>query len=180
MNLTEKEYKQLCEKMGIKYEAPNNKGKNKIIKAKQKSLEKMWKNRREEKEVATIGTKEKVIIYGRLPGFNKIILESKKHYSKYAAIKDEKTNICCINFLKQLKYNYNYIDIDILWVEPNMMRDKDNISAGVKFILDGLVEAATITNDGWKQINNISHSFLVDRKKPRIEIEITEKDNPFE
>jgi Holliday junction resolvase RusA-like endonuclease len=39
------------------------------------------------------------------------------------------------------------IYLDITWMEPNRRRDADNVQAGVKFILDGMVEAGFIPND---------------------------------
>lgn len=66
------------------------------------------------------------------------------------------------------------IDLDITWYCKNKRKDKDNIAAGIKFILDGLVKAGTIENDGWKQVNNFSHSFKVDKDNPRVEVEIKE------
>ena len=53
-------------------------------------------------------------------------------------------------------------------------RDKDNIIAGQKFVLDGLVAAGIIENDGWKQVGNIFHYFEVDSENPRVEILIEE------
>ncbi|NLY47586.1 MAG: RusA family crossover junction endodeoxyribonuclease, partial [Clostridiales bacterium] len=65
----------------------------------------------------------------------------------------------------------------ITWFEPDRRRDPDNIMAGQKFILDGLVAAGAIPNDSQKHIKGIVHRFKVDRKEPRVEVEIidTEK-----
>lgn len=61
------------------------------------------------------------------------------------------------------------------WYEPNRKRDKDNIAAvGRKIIQDALVEAGVIRNDGWNDIRGFSDEFYVDKNEPRIEVEIEE------
>ncbi|MNC77913.1 Endodeoxyribonuclease RusA [compost metagenome] len=66
------------------------------------------------------------------------------------------------------------IDVRVTWYCDTMRQDKDNISAGVKFILDGLQAAGVIKNDGWKQIGRIEHDFAIDRENPRVEVDVIE------
>ena len=59
--------------------------------------------------------------------------------------------------------------------EPNMKRDKDNIFAFTsKTVQDSLQECNVIDNDGWKNVENFTHDFFVDKVNPRIEIYIEE------
>lgn len=51
-------------------------------------------------------------------------------------------------------------------------RDPDNITGGQKFILDGLVRGGVIPDDSQKYIAGIIHRFRVDKRKPRVEVEI--------
>jgi Holliday junction resolvase RusA-like endonuclease len=67
---------------------------------------------------------------------------------------------------------YERVVLVITWYEPDRRRDPDNIMAGQKFILDGLVAAGTIPNDSQKYVRGIVHRFKVDRKNPRVEVEI--------
>ena len=61
------------------------------------------------------------------------------------------------------------------WYEPNQIRDLDNISSyGRKVIQDALVKTKVLENDGWRHIVGFSDEFHVDKKSPRIEVEITE------
>lgn len=62
------------------------------------------------------------------------------------------------------------------WVEPNTKRDLDNVAFAKKFIQDSLVKQGVIPNDGWKNILGFNDSFEVDKKRPRIEVEIIEID----
>ncbi|NFP92392.1 RusA family crossover junction endodeoxyribonuclease [Clostridium sporogenes] len=84
----------------------------------------------------------------------------------------KKTNTDLVAFIAKGKFKR--IDLDITWYCKNKKKDKDNIAAGIKFILDGLVKAGIIKNDGWKEINNFTHKFEVDKNNPRIEIILKE------
>lgn len=66
------------------------------------------------------------------------------------------------------------VDVHITFIEPNMRRDKDNIATGTKFILDALVEAGVLGNDNWKWIRSLSFDFRVNKKDPRIIVELKE------
>ncbi len=62
------------------------------------------------------------------------------------------------------------------WYEPNRKRDLDNVSSyGRKVIQDGLVKTGVIKDDSWKQVIGFSDEFYVDKKQPRIEVEIKEE-----
>lgn len=113
-----------------------------------------------------------IVIPGELPDLNTIIDASKTHYIKYSDLKKEYTEM--VAWLAKGKGQFDKIDLDITWYCKNKRKDKDNIAAGIKFILDGLVMAGTIENDGWKQVNSFKHSFKVDKQNPRIEVDIKE------
>ena len=117
---------------------------------------------------------EKLIIPGELPGLNEIIAMSKEHWAKYAEEKHSRTEEIAYLAKSQIKKKYKKVDLTFTWYCRNKKRDKDNIIAGQKFILDGLVEAGIIENDGWKQIRNLFHYFKIDRENPRVEIIIEE------
>lgn len=114
----------------------------------------------------------KLIIPGELPDLNKIIDVSKQHYMKYRNLKKEYTDL--VTWLAKGKGKFERIDLNITWYCKNKRKDKDNIAVGIKFILDGLVAAEVIKNDGWKEVNNFNHIFKVDKENPRIEVEIKE------
>lgn len=63
------------------------------------------------------------------------------------------------------------INLKITWYCKNKRKDPDNVAFGVKFILDGMQEARMIENDGFNEIKEIHHHFIVDKEFPRIEIE---------
>jgi len=114
-------------------------------------------------------------IPGRLPGFNEIIETAKSgkgKYQPYAQMKEHYTTM--IGWLAKRLPKFEKVALIITWYEPNRHRDPDNIMAGQKFILDGLVESGIIPNDNQKHIQGILHRFAVDRKNPRVEVEIVD------
>ena len=113
---------------------------------------------------------EKLIIPGELPGLNEIIAISKEHWAKYAEEKHNRTEEIAYLAKSQIKRKYKKVDLTFTWYCENRRRDKDNIIAGQKFVIDGLVQAGVIENDGWKQIGNIFHFFEVDSENPRVEV----------
>ena len=117
----------------------------------------------------------KLIIPGRLPGLNDMIDAARKNKYESAKMKKAYTELVawCAKSAR-LPHLSSPVDLVFTWYEPNRKRDKDNIMAGQKFILDGLVQAGVIANDGWKQIGKITHDCQVDRENPRVEVELIE------
>ncbi len=114
-------------------------------------------------------------IPGKLPGMNEIIAAAKAgkgKYQPYALMKEQYTYEVALIARKLPRYGR--VALTITWHEPNGRRDPDNIMGGQKFILDGLVKAGVIQDDGQKYIESITHRFEVDRKNPRVEVEIEE------
>lgn len=60
------------------------------------------------------------------------------------------------------------------WYRKNKKVDPDNIAFAKKYILDGIVAAEALPNDGWSEVLGFSDSFSVDKENPRVEIKITE------
>lgn len=59
--------------------------------------------------------------------------------------------------------------------EQNMKRDHDNVFAMIsKTVQDSLQECKVIDNDGWKNVENFTHDFFIDKLNPRIEVYIEE------
>lgn len=118
---------------------------------------------------------QKLIIPGRLPGMNEIIATAKKHPKAYSREKKQYTDIIAWECKNQKIFPFTRkIDIKIKWHCKDRRRDKDNISAGQKYILDGLQKARVIKNDSWEYINSIKHEFFIDKDRERIEIILNE------
>jgi len=113
-------------------------------------------------------------IPGRLPGLNEIIAAAKSHYAKYSTEKKEYTEEVAWLAKHARLPKFEKARLVITWFEPDRRRDPDNIMAGQKFILDGLVAAGAIPNDSQKYIQGIVHRFRVDKRNPRVEVEIVD------
>jgi len=104
-------------------------------------------------------------IPGCLPGMNEIISMARTHWAKSAKQKTDYTDLvasyCVLNRLKPMKRVW----LGIYYHEKNQKRDPDNISAGKKFLLDGLVQAGVLANDGHKQIAGFDESFHFDGRE---------------
>jgi Holliday junction resolvase RusA-like endonuclease len=110
------------------------------------------------------------VVEGELPDMNTIIKESKAHYHAYNNIKRTYTDL--VRYSAPRATVEGLSNFKITWYCKNRKKDKDNIMAGQKFIFDGLKEAGVIKDDTWQYIGNIYHLFEIDKKNPRVLIEI--------
>lgn len=114
----------------------------------------------------------KFTIPGELPDMNTIIKVSKSHFIVYSKMKKKYTEL--VKSKAEGLPAIQSADFLIQWYCENRRKDPDNITAGQKFIMDGIVEAGVLPGDGWKQIGQINHKFHVDKDNPRIEVTIYE------
>lgn len=103
-----------------------------------------------------------LIIKGRLPDANIYINAERSNRYAAAKIKDEWTKIIVGEARTQkIKKINKSVNIFFQWWVKDKKRDKDNIMFGQKFILDGLVEAGILKNDGWNVIKHLNHYFHI-------------------
>ena len=118
-------------------------------------------------------------IYGRLPGLNEYIDAERSNRYRAANLKAESEQLVTIYARRDLRgwKASGPVLMRYTWYEPNARRDKDNISAyGRKVIQDALVKGGFLAGDGWKHIVGFSDEFGIDRTRPRIEVRIYEED----
>lgn len=121
-------------------------------------------------------TQYKLTIPGRLPGLNELIEAERSNRYKGAQLKKDAERRICAEIRRQLHgvHIRRPVMMRYLWVEPDRRRDRDNITAGRKFVQDALVRCKVLQNDGWKEIIGFSDDWAVDKARPRVEITITE------
>lgn len=104
---------------------------------------------------------QSVFIPGPLPGQNEIIDAAKSGRGKrnaYSRMKAMWSGVVAAHARSaRLKPMASPVSVEFTWMEPNARRDPDNIHAGAKFCLDGLVEAKVLAGDGQKHISRILH-----------------------
>lgn len=120
----------------------------------------------------------KLLIPFLLPGLNEYIEADRNSRYKGADMKRKQQRAVAAVFRRQIRKPLREpVVMRYLWVERNRRRDKDNISSfGRKVIQDALVEIGALRNDGWGNISRFTDDFTVDRKCPRVEIEIEESE----
>ena len=118
----------------------------------------------------------KIIIPFALPGLNDYIEAERAHRQKGAALNRKCQRDIAAVLKKQVKGPLREpVVMRYTWVEKDRRRDKDNVSSfGRKIIQDTLVSMNALRNDGWANIAGFSDEFRVDKKRPRVEIEILE------
>ena len=119
----------------------------------------------------------RLTIWGTLPGLNEFIDANRRNYHAGAKLKKEAQFLVVLSARKCLKRwkATGPVWMTYRWYEPNRKRDKDNICAGGrKIIQDALVEAGVLKGDGWGEIAGFTDEFYIDKKEPRIEVEIEE------
>lgn len=118
----------------------------------------------------------KFVIPGRLPGLNEIIEANRSNRYEGANQKKNETRRCALEIIRQTRETIRRpFYVVVAWYERDLRRDPDNVCAGIKFVLDALVEVGRIPNDTRKFVLGIDHSFLdPDKQNPRVEVEIVE------
>jgi len=109
---------------------------------------------------------------GTLPTMNEILAAAKS--MKYAREKKYYTEMVAWAAKAAKLPKLERVRVNCYWYLPDKQHDPDNIEAGKKFVLDGIVMAGVLKNDGWKQIAGFRDDFFVDRENPRVEIELME------
>lgn len=103
-------------------------------------------------------------IPGPLPGMNEIVGAAKGFGGRgygYSKMKKLWTDTVKLRALAAKLPKMKRVRLHFSWVEKNQRRDPENIAAAKKFILDGLVEARIIPDDGWSEISGWTDSFVV-------------------
>lgn len=116
---------------------------------------------------------------GPMPNFNDMIDAAKgaggvgKHYAKMKEIWT--THVWAHAKQARIRPYSQPVRIDFLWCEADQRRDKDNVVAARKFVLDGLVMAGVLKDDGWDYVVGWTDDFVV-TKTPGVKLVISQAD----
>ena len=113
----------------------------------------------------------KLTIKGELTDLNTYINAERTNRYMAAKIKKDNTELCLWQ-IKGLKHKLERVDVIFTWYTKDEMKDPDNTAFAKKFILDAIVKAEILKNDGRKQINSLHDYFEVDKNEPRVEVEL--------
>jgi len=123
-----------------------------------------------------------IFIPGTFPGLNDVIKTARGTRGRGSIMgaarqKAQHTERVAWQAILQCRKAFSFnkpVFVEFLWIEQSRRRDPDNIASAKKFILDGLVKAGVLVNDGWSQIAGFSDSWTVDKTKPGVQVTITE------
>jgi len=101
-----------------------------------------------------------ITITGGLPTLNEYINAERSNKYGAAKMKKDATNMVAWQAKTQVRRIEGLNDFTFIWTEPTKRKDPDNIASGVKYIFDGLIRAGIMDNDGWSQVNSITHQFV--------------------
>lgn len=108
------------------------------------------------------------------PGLNEYTRKNRANWRAGKNMKEKYTQMVAWEAKGQhLSAWHKPVKILFSWYEEDNRRDLDNIFSAKKFILDGLVEAGVIPDDGQKYVRGLRDEIFIDPRAPRVEIEIT-------
>jgi hypothetical protein len=118
-----------------------------------------------------------LFIPGPLPGMNEMIAAAHHRRGKwdgYGALKRQ-WGAAVFAHAKSARMPAvpSPVAVTFAWREPARRRDIDNVAAGAKFVLDGLVKAGVIEGDGQRHIVRLEHSFGVDKERPGVLVTVS-------
>lgn len=120
----------------------------------------------------------KIVLQGEYTDLNSYSTAERTHRHKAAQIKRHETRRVWADTKSQMNSQglriENYpVKVHFDWFCTNRKKDPDNIAFAKKYLLDGMVEADLLPNDGWNQIAGFSDDFHIDKENPRVEVTIT-------
>lgn len=114
-------------------------------------------------------------IEGRMPSLNDYVAAERANRFKAAAMKRRETARARDAALAaRLPAFLGPVTVRFLWVEESRRRDLDNVAFAKKFVLDGLVEAGVLPNDGQRHVVGLQDTFERDPRRPRVVVEVRE------
>lgn len=106
-----------------------------------------------------------------LPSLNEYLSACNKHPQVGNSMKSKCTQDICWCIRKGIRgfHTDKKVIIHYHIYEKNIKRDKDNVFAMIsKCTQDALQKMKVIDNDGWKNVENFTHDFFVDKNNPRV------------
>ena len=115
---------------------------------------------------------QRLVVRGKLPDFNSLINDVKRHWKFYAGAKRHWTGVTVAECVAQrLRPVTPPVVLEFDWF-TNGRKDPDNIRIASKMIIDGLVKASILPEDNQKIIKGFTDTFHKDKNDPRVEVTI--------
>lgn len=117
----------------------------------------------------------RLFVPGPLPGLNELIAAAKRRgpncWNGYAVLKRRWGETLAAAMAAARPPRVSRAWLGFRWVEATRRRDPDNLAAGGrKLLLDALVRAGILPNDGWRGVVGWTDRFAVDPRRPGVEL----------
>ena len=124
----------------------------------------------------------RLVIPGRLPGLNDAFAAARAYgrnpkANPEARLRKQYEGQIILIAKGQLKRwrAHGKVRLRYTFYEKNRCRDMDNVAGYAhKLIQDALVKGGFLADDGWNYVAGYTDDFAVDKRNPRIELEIEE------
>lgn len=120
----------------------------------------------------------KLVIHGRLPGYNELLAAANSDRHIGNQLKQQAQNAVMWHIRQQLRgvHISKPVILHYAYWEPNRKRDRDNVSGGAhKIVQDALVKMGVLKNDGWRYVlGSTDLDWDVDANDPRVVVMIEE------
>lgn len=112
----------------------------------------------------------------RLPSLNEYIRAERSGWQAANRMKHQGESIVAIGIRRAHLRKINApVRIRYVFYEKDRRRDKDNVAGFAhKIVQDALVKTGILQNDSWDYVTGFEDEFQIDKKHPRIEIELIE------
>lgn len=117
-----------------------------------------------------------LVVPNELSTMNKMINADRSHWAVGAKKKKNNTwlvaGLCREQGIKKVSTPPRLF---ITFYRKNKRTEKDNLLAQTKELLDGMVMAGVLDDDRWDNYTDLSFTFRIDSKNPRLVVEIIEE-----
>ena len=118
-----------------------------------------------------------MVVEGRFPSLNDFISAERANRHVGAKMKRRETDRArAAAVAAGMPRFVGPVSVRFLWVERDRRRDLDNVAFAKKFVLDGLVEAGVLEDDGQRHVAALQDTFEVDPARPRVVVEVEDVD----
>lgn len=103
-------------------------------------------------------------IYRHFDSFNDVLNKTKTHWSNYSTHKKKITEeVAKLMSDEKIVIGKEYLPLHITfnWIVKDRRRDLDNISFNKKAIIDGMVDAKALSNDGLNEVSSHTDTFEI-------------------
>lgn len=129
-----------------------------------------------QKRMHSAATAQKITIVGKLPSLNEYVEACRRNAHCGARLKCN-VEAGIIPQLAKLKKIEKPVHITFIWHEVNKRRDKDNVAAAKKFILDAMQKSGKLINDNNNYITGFTDKFDYTAKENAVTLIIESEGN---